>query len=95
MRPIACLDVGIALVKSKTINLFPNPGNGTFFIEQQNQNPVLNWQLFSIDGKLVSCGFLQPSSQQVIETGCSRPGIYFLRLATNRETYVKKVVIVQ
>jgi hypothetical protein len=95
MRPIACLDVGIAPVKLQTINLFPNPGNGTFFIEQQDQNPVLSWQLFSIDGKLVSGGYLQPSSQQMIETGCSRPGIYFLKLAMNRETCVKKVIIVQ
>jgi hypothetical protein len=93
MRPIACLDVGLAPVESQTIHVYPNPGNGTFYLEQQTQNPVLYWQLVSIEGKLISGGRLSPLNQQTLETGCSLPGIYFLRLITNRSTVVKKVIV--
>ncbi|UZR94942.1 aryl-sulfate sulfotransferase [Chondrinema litorale] len=59
------------------ISIFPNPFDNVFYIETQNQQA--DFEIFSIDGKLVYQGSLMKFNTEKIPTGQLNRGIYILK----------------
>jgi len=93
IRPIACLDVGIQTPEKPQLTVYPNPGNGTFFIENAHTTQAIRWQLITIDGRIVSSGSTSKRGLATIETGVTISGIYFLVLINSEEYQTHKVII--
>ena len=68
--------------------IYPNPSNGIFNIKTPMQN--LQYTVMSIQGKIVQQGIL---TQNEINLANHPKGIYFLQLASDNRTVIKKLVV--
>jgi PKD repeat protein len=70
-----------------SLNVYPNPNNGTFTIDFPEGIKINNAQLISIDGKVI---FDFPSLKKEVNT--PGPGVYFLRINSNFGTSINKII---
>ena len=63
----------------QNINLYPNPVNNSFTIENISDNRQFNYEIFNIYGKIFNSGIIQKTIEQ-IDISNYPPGIYYLKL---------------
>lgn len=76
--------------QQSNLSIYPNPAVNQFTIE--GIESIGEYQIFSLSGKHVQRGRLEAGRQQ-ISVSDFRPGVYFIRVATERESTTKKLII--
>jgi hypothetical protein len=78
------------------ITLHPNPSNGIFTMEMPSIGQLISITVENSNGKLVYSEQLDHSATSSIhqlDLSKETPGVYFVRISSNNQTVVKKVVI--
>jgi hypothetical protein len=78
------------------ITLHPNPSNGIFNMELPSIGQPISIQVENSDGKLIYSEQIDHSansSTHQLDLTKTRPGVYFVRISSNNQTVVKKVVV--
>lgn len=85
--------VGISLVdEGKEIIIYPNPTQNELFIDL-NEAKVNSLELFSSDGRMVYSEISAGENQKIkIDLTTFETGIYFLRMSTDSNTFVRKII---
>ena len=82
--------VGIDNISENNISIYPNPTNGEFIIE--NQQEISKIEIFDITGKSVKQ--LLPNSKNVsVNINNQANGIYFIKIISENKIITKKIVI--
>lgn len=85
--------VGIEPDRSGQLRLFPNPGNGRFFLELTGDRPC-HAEVFGSDGRLVHRHSFSPGAETgMIDISACDPGIYLIRLVTSGRTSVTRYIL--
>lgn len=85
-----CMTVSInETVQSSEIIVFPNPNNGSFYLQNLPNNEY-NYQVFNHLGKIVSKGRIIPNEQFIFNQST---GIYYLQIQNDKGWWVEKIVI--
>lgn len=101
-RCFALGSVGInSFTTNSTINIYPNPNNGTFMIET-NAITKQTVQLFDINGKMVLSQVIEPASgiskkgtTYTVNASSLNEGVYNLNIISNEGLVNKRIVIVR
>ena len=78
------------------IRIYPNPNNGSFIIELnvKRGNSQLNFSMIDITGRVVHSGIIYSNEEsKEINTSNLNDGIYFIKINSDQENYIKKVLI--
>jgi len=75
---------------SADFQLFPNPANDQITIEVPKETKVLEWKIFSLQGKEVLAGKL--NNQESISILSLSSGIYICQIITENGNYRKKLI---
>jgi hypothetical protein len=78
------------------ITLHPNPSNGIFNMELPSIGQLISITVENSDGKLIyseQLDYSATTSTHQLDLTKSRPGVYFVRISSNNQTVVKKVVV--
>lgn len=81
--------VGLEEQDDLDVTVYPNPSNGNFIVE--HSVPGLNYELLTIDGKVVQSGQLG-MLKSTIRTNAAT-GVYMLQLTKGTRSCVKRIVI--
>ena len=73
----------------EAIVIYPNPSNGTFFIN--NSNKVYSMEIYSIIGQKIFS--IENSTQSEITIPNSIKGTYLIRISIDQESVLKKLII--
>ena len=80
----------VGMNKSPSVNIFPNPSNGSFYINCSEEAKV---ELFDFSGKeLLLKTTVYSNFQQEIENGNFPKGIYYLKVYNENFNYTEKIV---
>jgi len=72
--------------------IFPNPNKGRFNLEfEANENEKVFWDVFSINGTLISSGNFYGKSQQ-IDIHSEAQGTYVLLVRHNNKFHTLKII---
>jgi len=73
--------------------IYPNPSNGEIFIHNFKNNILLEKaEIFTIEGEKLR-SFNQISNQNSLALHTLKSGLYFLRIATNKGSIIKKIIL--
>ena len=88
------VDVGVKeIAEDNTINVYPNPNNGTFTINQiESFHAKIILKLFDVMGKLVLSQVIE-SSDEVITIRNLNTGIYNLNIINNKKSFTKRIIV--
>lgn len=77
------------------VRVYPNPSNGSTFIEVENPNGYnLRMSVLDITGKVVRDNILLNSGRKEINTSNFAPGLYFLNVTNEKsERSVYKLMV--
>jgi ferredoxin len=75
-----------------TINIYPNPANDFINVSMANGGSSVNFTLLSIDGKVVYQLNNVTDKKVVIDISNNSKGIYFLKVSTDNDSNVYKVI---
>ena len=84
----------IANEKMAAMDIYPNPSTGKFYFETKNTgNDPIELQVMDLTGRTVY--EKQPAISEKIEIDLSwqQKGMYFLRIKTEEENYIQKLII--
>lgn len=87
--------IGIAESSSmETVKLYPNPNNGIFTLELP-EKPTENYELevLNVTGNILSKQAITKSGANQLSLKHLPKGIYLLKITSNRQTVIKKLVI--
>jgi hypothetical protein len=76
-------------IEEQSVNVFPNPAKSQITI--QSNNEILEIELFNADGQTLLHKDAM-NSLEVIDVSELRNGIYFLKVRTGKQTFVRKVI---
>ena len=84
--------VGIEEMEMASLNVFPNPSNGSFTI---NHDALKNasWSLYDISGKLIHSERIAPGSTSTLVNATVPAGVYSLRIIAEDMQLQKSVVV--
>lgn len=74
------------------INIYPNPANSYFTVDLINDLPK-NIQLYDLKGTIVFQKMNCTQQMLTINTDEYKPGIYFLRVTTYNDLFIKKLIL--
>jgi hypothetical protein len=88
--------VARSILQETTMTVYPNPNSGEFMMEIGTRKPG-NYQLsiFSSGGNLIhqeNCAISYNYARYFTDLKVT-PGIYFIKLSSNTESVIKKVII--
>lgn len=84
----------ISLKKEFEVNVYPNPNNGSFYLESTSNDPdLILYQLFNSYGNLIQSGEFKPNSVANIQIWSLTTGIYILKIIQNNTQLTKKISI--
>ena len=72
------------------LNIYPNPATDQITLEGMETQG--EYQIFSLSGQYLQQGQIKAGSQQILVSDF-RPGVYFLKVATEQESITKKLII--
>ena len=76
-------------------NIYPNPSNGIFTVSISGLKEDAALKIYSLSGQLIYAGQLinfSHSNRQIDIKSCPK-GVYFIRLITNNQTIINKIMI--
>jgi hypothetical protein len=78
---------------SEKLLIYPNPASNNFFVKMNNSSNA-RLDLFDLEGRILFSNSI-PSGNRITEINTSdlSPGIYFLRMADDKDVVVKKIAI--
>lgn len=83
-----CTGFGDEVNGNETLNVYPNPSNGHFYINATSQ--IINSiQVFDITG---ACVYTSNKSLNTIDLSLQKNGIYFLKILTNKQSQIIKII---
>jgi hypothetical protein len=88
-------DIGteVTSVNSTSFSVYPNPNHGVFYVwKSENDTKNYDVELFDIEGNSVFKKENQSESNLVIREQGLPTGIYFLKIKTDKESIVKKII---
>jgi hypothetical protein len=82
--------------KGTSIKVYPNPSRGEIFVEMDGETVLINFELYTVDGKLVKSRVIYKQNfAQQIELNDLETGVYFYKLKRNNELLVSdKIVLI-
>jgi len=80
------LYVGLAELNSKGISVYPNPSNGLFTVNVENN---FNLEVFDITGKMISARILTGNTTLELNNA----GVYFLRFSNENGSVTQRVIV--
>jgi len=75
-----------------SISIYPNPSNGEIFINSSNLHTLEKVELYTVNGKKVK-EYFDLSDKKSLDFSSLQKGLYFLKVASNNKSVVKKVVL--
>ena len=78
--------IGINTIDAQGINVFPNPSNGVFNINVENN---YNLEVFDITGRVINTRTLTGNTSIELNTS----GVYFLRFSNEKGSFTQKVIV--
>ena len=76
------------------IAIYPNPNNGIFTLNFSNVNGEVNYQIYDTKGSIIVDENIMTSGNTIKEVELNLvPGVYYVKLITNAQTVVEKLVI--
>ncbi|MEZ5043864.1 MAG: T9SS type A sorting domain-containing protein [Saprospiraceae bacterium] len=80
----------------KFISVFPNPANSHFFLKfGLGFKEDVKIELISMEGKIIQQTVRNPLEKNILlDVSDIQNGSYFLRITTNKENYIEKVMII-
>ncbi|MDD4149807.1 MAG: T9SS type A sorting domain-containing protein, partial [Bacteroidales bacterium] len=76
------------------ISIYPNPNNGLFNLSFGNVNGKVNYQIYDIKGRVIINKDIQTNGETIEEVSLDlTSGVYFVRIITETQTLVQKLVI--
>ena len=78
--------VGIEELTAKGISVYPNPSNGVFYVNVEDN---FNLEVFDITGKIINTQVLSGNSTIEINTA----GLYFLRFSNENGSITQRVIV--
>jgi hypothetical protein len=91
----ACVGVE-EIANGAAVNVYPNPNNGMFFITANAAISKLHLEVTDMQGRLVyssETGNVQKGATQQLDLSSENNGIYFLRVTSDRDEFVQKIII--
>jgi len=86
-----------ASLTTEKLSVYPNPTDSQLFIEWQVENETtLTLEILSADGKLISSQQITPTPpivQQTIDVSSWIPGLYLVKITSEKNTIVRKITI--
>ncbi len=92
----ACMtvaNIGLMEQGASGIAIFPNPSQGIFSVEMQNNDAPVSFTVTSVDGKLVRPETVINTSGFKLDLSAESKGIYFLRLRYANDLHVFRLVL--
>ena len=81
---------------AKGLSIYPNPSNGRFYLESQNEFKDAIINIFTIDGKLVYEGIIETIKlPKVLDLSSLTEGTYILRVQTSIGSKVSKLIRIE
>lgn len=88
-----CDDVSLNEQVLSTVQLYPNPTNGVFFVEDADKSTQsLTVEVLSIDGKLLRSFELTNNGKQTVDITALAAGVYHVKVSTGKGVRVFKVI---
>lgn len=76
------------------VSIFPNPGNGVFYISLQNAAAKSNLEIYNILGKRIyETFYFKQQTSNKIDLSLQPKGIYFVKIYDSEKIYTEKIVI--
>jgi len=89
--PSGILGIDDFKTDKKSISIYPNPNKGVFTISRSSSTPGM-YEVFDINGQLVTQGQLNESSQQ-LQLKEVASGVYFLKVTAEGASEIAKIII--
>ncbi len=71
------------------LNIYPNPSEGKFTLESSEE--ILRISIYNVSGRMIFSEEMKTFRKEIhLEEG---PGIYFMRVQTDRDSYYQKVIL--
>jgi len=91
---IVSVAVGIEDVESSALTIYPNPNNGNFTLDFTNINGKVNYQIFDTKGSIIISDDFVANGNAIKEVSLNLvPGVYFVKLVTETQSLVEKLVV--
>ncbi len=86
--------VGIEDVENSALAIYPNPNNGNFTLDFTNINGKVNYQIYDTKGSIIISDDFVANGSAIKEVSLNLvPGVYFVRLVTETQSLVEKLVV--
>ncbi len=84
----------ISLVGDGSIAVYPNPNHGKFDISFTNITDAVTYQLFDTKSSIILENKVKSTDKYVEKIDLDlQPGVYYLRIISNEQTHIEKIVI--
>jgi hypothetical protein len=77
----------------KQLVVFPNPNNGTFRVSMHNFENRASICIYNLTGAIFYNSDMEQTTPKEITLPTIQKGIYFVRVTSNKEQFVKKIII--
>jgi len=86
--------VGIEDVESSALTIYPNPNKGNFTLDFTNINGKVNYQIYDTKGSIILSDDFVANGSAIKEVSLNLvPGVYFVRLVTETQSLIEKLVV--
>ncbi len=85
-----------SIVKNKNSNfiaIYPNPSNGTFYIDFKKRNETANILISDLAGKILYSEKINTSDKQMLQLNSFAKGIYFVRINIAGEILMSELIV--
>jgi hypothetical protein len=90
---ISIVITGISEISGSDFNIFPNPTKGIFEISFAKQQPNARVQIINAIGTVLIEKELHNQSSVVVDARKFASGLYFIKISTDKNTVLEKLII--
>ncbi|MFT6922886.1 MAG: hypothetical protein ACJA1C_001893 [Crocinitomicaceae bacterium] len=90
---VTVMGVGLEEFNASSISVYPNPSEGEINIVFENGESAFEYEITSLDGRLVKEGNDMYAQELQINIGNESEGVYFLKVNQENRTYLFKIIL--
>jgi hypothetical protein len=90
---VTVMGVGLEEFNASNISVYPNPSQGEINIVFENGESAFDYEITSLDGRLVKEGNDIYAQELQINIGNESEGVYFLKVNQENRTYLFKIIL--